>query len=102
MVFEARCFHLKPATYHLKPATDHLRPCDFNIHVDKENDPSAIKFMDILDNFDLIQHVKSSTHKSGHCLDLVITKRDKSLTGTPIIGPLFSEHFSVLCHVDVH
>ena len=26
MIFEARCFHLKPAFYHLKPATYHLRP----------------------------------------------------------------------------
>ena len=75
---------------------------DFNVHMDKKNDPFASKFSDILDDFNLVQHVQTHTHKSGHCLDLVITKKDKPLARAPYIGPHFSDHFSVIFHVDVN
>ena len=47
---------------------------DFNIHVDCPTDRDAIRFFDILDSFNLIQHVKSYTHEDRHILDLVITR----------------------------
>ncbi len=47
---------------------------DFNIHLDNENHPDAIKFRELLDGMDLNQHVKGITHNCGHTLDLVITR----------------------------
>ena len=45
---------------------------DFNIHVNKENEKSTIKFLGILESFSLIQSIAESTHKSGNTLDLLI------------------------------
>lgn len=47
---------------------------DINMHVDVPNDPDDPRFMDILDSMGLAQHVKSSTHRLGHTLDLIITR----------------------------
>ena len=72
---------------------------DFNVHMDKKNDPFASKFSDILDDFNLVQHVQTHTHKSGHCLDLVITKKRQTFRTCSIYR---SDHFSVIFHVDVN
>ena len=40
---------------------------------------SATKFIQILDQYNLQQHVNGATHTKGHTLDLVITKRDDSI-----------------------
>ena len=45
---------------------------DFNIHVNKVNESSTIKFNDILNTFSLVQSIKVSTHKLGNTLDLLI------------------------------
>lgn len=34
---------------------------DFNIHVDNSNDATARQFLDLLDSFDLVQHVRENT-----------------------------------------
>ena len=49
---------------------------DFNIHVEDPTNPDTRKFMQILTNYGLIQHVSSSTHISGGILDLVITRKN--------------------------
>ena len=41
---------------------------DFNIHVDDCSNPDTQKFLDLLDSFDLQQHVKQPTHRDGHLL----------------------------------
>ena len=46
---------------------------DINIHQDILSDPGAVKFRDILENFQFIQHVQSATHIKGHALDCVVT-----------------------------
>lgn len=46
---------------------------DFNIHVDTPTDYLAAEFLQLLDCFNLRQHVHVPTHKGGHTLDLVIT-----------------------------
>ena len=43
---------------------------DFNIHVDNGRDRDSKTFLDILYSADLFQHVKGSTHRAGHTLDL--------------------------------
>jgi exonuclease III len=49
---------------------------DFNIHMDDTNDPNTSKFLDLLDSFNLRQHIKQPTQDKGHIIDLVITRAD--------------------------
>ena len=46
---------------------------DLNIRINNLRDSDAIKFADLLESFGLQQHVKGSTHKEGHTLNLIIT-----------------------------
>ena len=39
---------------------------DFNVHIDNINNPNTIKFLNILSNFNLSQHVTESTHIDTH------------------------------------
>lgn len=52
---------------------------DFNIHVDVANDPSMVRFLDLLNVFNLKQHINVSTHRSGKALDLIITREDDKI-----------------------
>lgn len=54
--------------------SDMLLIGNINIHVDNPDCSHTANFMDVLDCFNLIQHVYFPTHKSGHTLDLVCTK----------------------------
>ena len=76
--------HKVPTTVFFREFSDYLESVllskeqilfagDFNIHVDNPCDSNAIKFADLLESFELQQHVKSSTHKEDHILDLIIT-----------------------------
>ena len=47
---------------------------DFNFHIDDKNDREAIRFLDLINAFNLQQHVQEATHRLGHTLDLVITR----------------------------
>ena len=47
---------------------------DFNIHVEDVTHPDTIKFMSILEQNKMKQHVHESTHICGGTLDLVITR----------------------------
>ena len=71
---------------------------DFNLHVDKYDDHDAIAFLDLLEQFDLKQCVNTSTHKHGHTLDLVITRRsDVFVTSVDVSFQLPSDHAVVTC-----
>lgn len=73
---------------------------DFNVHFEDEQAPSTRNFRDILDVFDLEQHVMSPTHNKGHCLDLVITRRaEVLLKSVTILQKNFSDHRGVLCDI---
>ena len=70
---------------------------DFNIHVNDLSDSETTQFLDLLNSFNLQQHVTSPTHIHGNTLDLVITLSKSSLSpvidcipGTP------SDHFLLL------
>lgn len=54
---------------------------DFNFHIDEPNDCDARRFLQVLESFDLIQHVSEATHKNGHILDLIITRAHEKLVG---------------------
>ncbi len=52
---------------------------DYNFHLNKDNDNKANKFREILDTFELKQHVQESTHREGNTLDLIISNMDSSV-----------------------
>ena len=47
---------------------------DFNLHLGDFRDIDTKKFEDLLETFNLSQHVSGPTHLSGHTLDLIITR----------------------------
>ena len=64
---------------------------DFNFHVDDTDNPSAMKFLDIVNCFNLAQHITVPTHKDGHTLDLIITRNDEDLISViDVHDPLIS------------
>lgn len=56
-------------------------------------------FFDLLDSLSLQQHVQVPTHKSGHTLDLIIT-RDNELSPLelPSTDTVVTDHFAISCH----
>ncbi len=48
---------------------------DFNIHVNKTEDPNSKKFMAVISRFNLTRHVNEPTHRLGNTLDLIITRK---------------------------
>ena len=44
--------------------------------VENSMNDNVKKFTDVLDNFNLKNHVTTPTHDSGHILDLAITNKD--------------------------
>ncbi len=68
---------------------------DINIHV--ETDESAsVKFHEIIDIFDLKQHVTGPTHIKGHTIDVIITRNDKSAVKEVLITQYnLSHHFLI-------
>ena len=47
---------------------------DFNLHMENNDDPDVKKFQQLLQQYDLTQHIDSTTHISGGILDLVLTR----------------------------
>jgi len=75
---------------------------DFNFHVDT-TDPTAVRFINLLESFNLTQLVTVPTHKSGHTLDLVICREDeKILNNLTIIDPVISDHLAVRCSLSLN
>ncbi len=61
---------------HYNTIKDRVIICrDFNIHVNKTEDPDSKKLMAVLSRFNLTQHVNEPTHRLGNTLDLIITRK---------------------------
>ena len=75
----------------------------FNLHVDCQNDRNAALFLDLVDSFTMkCFDTHTPTHKSGHTLDLLITRNDSTLLSSlNIEDPLLSDHFAVHCSLAV-
>ena len=59
---------------------------DINFHLDDLQDPETVKFLRMLDDYGLVQHVKEPTHSGGHILDVVIVRDSSSiLHGEPCV-----------------
>ena len=64
---------------------------DFNIHVDIQDNYNSKKLMEILETFNLNQHVMEPTHESGHILDLIISGENELISNVAS-GRYFSDH----------
>ena len=71
---------------------EHIFIGDFNIRVDKDEDPNTIIFKDCLESLNLTCKVDFSTHELGHTLDLVIQDNASSLISTVNQGYFISDH----------
>ena len=72
---------------------------DFNVHVDTNSSDSK-QFSDILDSFDLSQHVDFPTHIYGHSLDLVISSPGCEVLSASVADRI-SDHFTVIADLNV-
>ena len=70
----------------------------FNLHVDDANDQYAKRFANVLSAFDPKQHVRVSTHRNGHTLDLLITRsEDSGIKELTVRDPVISKHCAIHC-----
>ena len=75
---------------------------DFNYHVDDPSDVYAMRFIDLLDTFNLQQHISKPTHNHNHTLDLVISRKDEGIIAdTNVEDPVISDHCVVHCNLNV-
>ena len=66
---------------------------DFNFHVDNKSDVDANNFSDLLESFNLCQHVMESTHCAGHTLDLIISRNSENiLNSLYVVDVPISDH----------
>ena len=69
---------------------------DFNFHVDCPQNTDASAFIELIDSYGLVQHVRGPTHRHGHTLDLVITRSDNTLVWSSLPSDLcLSDHYPV-------
>ena len=74
---------------------------DFNFHVDDLNNRDAPKFTDLLESVNLIQHVKSPTHRHGHTLDLIITRKEEDMIAdVQVLADVYSDHRVICCKIN--
>ncbi len=72
---------------------------DFNIHVNKPDDPNTKKFMGIISQFNLVRHINEQTHKLGNTLDLIITRTSILLNHK--VDFQISDHNNILFQIDM-
>ena len=73
---------------------------NFNLHVDDCSNSRSNDFLSSLSSLGLQQHVKTSTHRNGHILDLVLTPQDSSLILTCVVQECgFPDHFPIFMQV---
>ena len=68
---------------------------DFNIHMNKPNNPHTRKLNTILNTFNLKQHINEATHKHGNTIDLLIT-RQKTVMKEFAVTCQLSDHNNIL------
>ncbi len=68
---------------------------DFNFHVNKPNDAKPKRFLETIELFKFINHVKEPTHRSGNTLDLILTRKDSILLDYKV-DEMNSDHNNIL------
>ena len=61
----------------------------------------TIKFINALDLHGLVQHVTGFTHRAGHCLDVLIPRREMCVNSVDVDPPTFSDHSIIVARVDL-
>ena len=75
---------------------------DFNIHVDILSDPFSKTFSNLLETFDLKQHITFPTHDRGHTLDLLITRSNSTIiSDLDHTIPSISDHYAIKSSISV-
>ena len=75
---------------------------DFNIHVNKIDDPNAGIFLDTMTALGMKQHVTGPTHRSENCLDLIFTEEMSKTKATECSHSMFvSDHSSIQCILNI-
>ncbi|XP_067426911.1 uncharacterized protein [Thunnus thynnus] len=72
---------------------------DFNIHVENEMMSSTTEFRQLLEWYNLVQHVEEPTHRSDHFLDLVIT-RNVEISDLTVQDDGISDHYTVIFNAE--
>ena len=52
---------------------------DFNVHWDKQDPPETKEIQSLLASYNLQQYVMDATHKEGHILDWVVSRKSDDL-----------------------
>lgn len=68
---------------------------DFNVHVCCPSKPLAKDFLDLIDAFNLVQHVTGPTQEHGHMLDAVLS-HNLTILNVQVCDAVFSDHMPVL------
>ena len=66
---------------------------DINLHLETD-DSNVVYLNDVFSNFNLVQHVKESTHIKGHTLDMLLTCNNFPIYDTECHNVQHSDHFS--------
>ena len=76
---------------------------DVNIHVERPDDSDSIRFSEMIESFNMIQHVVGPTHLHGGTLDLIATFKDTPLSQI-VVDPagMISDHSLVTAFLTVH
>jgi exonuclease III len=68
---------------------------DFNFHWDSSDNQDTRHIRDMIDSFNLTQHVSEPTHNSGHILDWVISRSDDSIVSNVEVSIPISDHHCI-------
>ena len=72
---------------------------DFNIHWDNKDSSETKEIESLLVSHNLHQHVEESTHREGHILDWVISRKNEDLIPKCNVDSMISDHHAV--HFDL-
>ena len=67
------------------------------MHVDDASDTSVCQFTDLLNAFNLVQHVNDSTHTKVHALDFIITQPGFIPDHVNVDLPIISDQSLITC-----
>ena len=88
-------------SYIVSQPFDYIITGDFNLHLEKDNKITRT-FNEILDNFNLKQHVNFPTHNQGRNLDLFITSDDFDLVQSIKPADFLSDHCAIIATLKSH
>ena len=68
---------------------------DFNIHWDEKSNTETVNFRNLVDSFNLQQHVEFQTHELGHTLDFILSRIDENIVKTCYGTEYISDHIAI-------